>query len=165
MKRLLAAAVTCALALAGWSLLSPRGLHAQELAASWQGTIDAGGRALRVVFKIEGAEASLKGTMYSIDQGAQGFPMNPISVQNSTLRFSVPGIGGTYEGRIAADGAAITGTWSQGGGGRPLNLARATPTTAWTIPTPPPPLRPMAADAVAQFEVATIKPSDPGRPG
>lgn len=47
----------------------------------------------------------------------------------------------------------------------PLNLVRATPATEWTIPTPPPPMKPMAADAKPEFEVATIKPSKPGTPG
>jgi uncharacterized protein (TIGR03435 family) len=43
-----------------------------------------------------------------------------------------------------------------------LALARATPDTAWTIPSLP---KPMAADAPAVFEVATIKPSNPDTPG
>jgi uncharacterized protein (TIGR03435 family) len=145
-------------------ILAPLVLRAQEIAGTWQGTLEAG-RPLRVVFKIEGAEGSLRGAMYSIDQSGQGVPMNPIAVQGSTVRFSVPGIGGAFEGRFAPDGASITGTWNQGGGGRPLILARATPDTAWAIPAPPPPMKPMAPDAVAQFEVATIKPSQPRGPG
>jgi uncharacterized protein (TIGR03435 family) len=47
----------------------------------------------------------------------------------------------------------------------PLNLKRATKETAWEIPAPPPPPKMMAADANPVFEVATIKPSDPNRPG
>jgi hypothetical protein len=43
----------------------------------------------------------------------------------------------------------------------PLNLAPATPETAWAIPEPPPPPVRMAANATPAFEVATIKPSDP----
>jgi uncharacterized protein (TIGR03435 family) len=43
-----------------------------------------------------------------------------------------------------------------------LNLQRVTPENTWAIPEPP---KPMAADAKPGFEVATIKPSTPGRPG
>jgi len=47
----------------------------------------------------------------------------------------------------------------------PLNLTKATPETAWSIPTPPPPPPRMAGNVDPGFEVATIKPSEPGRPG
>jgi uncharacterized protein (TIGR03435 family) len=44
----------------------------------------------------------------------------------------------------------------------PLNLVRATPETAWTIPDPLPPPQIMAGDAKPGFEVTTIKPAKPG---
>ena len=70
-------------------------------------------------------------------------------------------IGGTYEGKLSADGKTITGNWTQGPTPLPLNLTRATPETEWTIPPPPPKLPPMDANANPSFEVATIKPSKP----
>jgi uncharacterized protein (TIGR03435 family) len=87
-----------------------------------------------------------------------------VTAHGSAIKLSVAGIGGTYEGKLSADGTAITGTWTQGQP-LPLNLKRATPETAWAIPEPPPPPVKMAADAKPAFEVATIKPSDPARPG
>ena len=72
-----------------------------------------------------------------------------------------PIIGGTYEGKLSADGKTITGTWTQGPNPLPLTLTRATPETEWTIPPPTPKLPPMAANANPSFEVATIKPSKP----
>src|SRR5262249_3144461 len=71
----------------------------------------------------------------------------------------------TYEGRLSSDGGAITGTWTQGGPALPLTFTRATPETAWAIPTPPTPPAPMAADASPTFEVATIKRSNPDMRG
>jgi uncharacterized protein (TIGR03435 family) len=71
----------------------------------------------------------------------------------------------TYEGRLNPDNGSMTGTWTQGGTPMPLNLTKATPETAWTIPDPPPPPRVMAADATPGIEVATIKPSKPGAQG
>ena len=68
----------------------------------------------------------------------------------------------TYEGKLSADGKTIDGTSSQGGSSLPLVLTRATPETAWEIPKPQPPPKPMAADADPSFEVATIKPNNTG---
>jgi uncharacterized protein (TIGR03435 family) len=74
--------------------------------------------------------------------------------------MTVAAINGSYEGKLSADGNSINGTWTQGAP-LPLNLARATPETAWTIPEPPPPPKLMAADANPSFDVATVKPSKP----
>jgi uncharacterized protein (TIGR03435 family) len=71
----------------------------------------------------------------------------------------------SYEGKMSADGKSILGTWMEDTTPISLPLARATPETEWSIPTPPPPVPPMAADANPGFEVATIKPSKPGAQG
>lgn len=138
-------------------------LFAQNIVGDWQGTLPgAQGRPpLRIIFKITRAPAdeSLKVTMYSIDQGGQPINSSSASLQGSTFKMGVTAIGGNYEGKFEGD--SMTGNWSQGGGTIPLNLARATPATAWTIPEPPPPPKLMAADANPVFDVATIKPSQP----
>lgn len=140
-------------------------LFAQTITGTWQGTLQVPGRDLRVVFKIATTDAdALKATLYSIDQGA--YPVNgTVTQQGTAVKISIAGIGGTYEGKVNTDGNSIAGTWSQGGPSLPLTLKRATPETAWTIPEPPPPPKPMAANANPSFEVATVKPSDPSRPG
>jgi uncharacterized protein (TIGR03435 family) len=136
--------------------------YAQNIGGSWQGTLQAG-RDLRIVIVISTADGGgLKAVMYSIDQGTQGISANAVTLQGATVRMSITAMGSTFEGRLSADGTSIAGTWSQGGGSLPLTLTRATPETAWAIPEPP---KPMATDAPAVFEVATIKPSMPDRPG
>jgi len=143
-------------------MLSIGVVHAQQnIAGSWQGTLQAG-KELRLVFVIAGEGSGLKATMHSIDQGAQGIPVTTISLHGTTLRMSIAVISGTFEGTLSADGNTISGTFTQGAGGLSLTLRKATPDTAWVIPAPP---KPMAADAPAVFEVATIKPSIPDRPG
>ena len=102
--------------------------------------------------------------MYSIDQGGQPINASAVSFQGSNLKITISAIGGGYEGRLSADGNTITGTWTQGAA-TPLNLTRATPATAWAIPEPTPAPKPMAADANLDFEVATIKPSNPAAQG
>lgn len=137
------------------------GAQTPNIAGNWQGTLQAG-KELRIVFVIAGEGTALKATMHSIDQGAQGIPVNTITLQGNTLRMSVSVISGAYEGTLSPDGTTITGTWTQGAGSLSLALRKATPDTAWKLPEPP---KPMASDVPAVFEVATIKPSIPDRPG
>jgi len=107
----------------------------------------------------------LKATFYSIDQNPTPIPASSFTKDGSNVKMTITALNGNYEGKLSADGNAITGNWSQGGPPLPLNLTRATPETAWAIPEPPPPPVRMAANANPEFEVATIKPSDPNRPG
>ena len=138
-------------------------LLAQNVAGTWQGTLKAGPQELRTVIKIALDDDKLKAILYSIDQGGQPIPFSKVTKDGSTIKMAIGGLG-SYEGKLSSDGNSIAGTWTQGAP-IPLNLARATPETAWAIPEPPPPPKKMAADANPTFEVATIKPSDPGRPG
>ncbi len=145
--------------------LSVGTLPAQNITGTWQGTLTPpppADRGLRIVIRISTTGADgLKGVLYSIDQGGQGVPAGAITLQGSTVKMPVPGIGGAYEGKLSADGNSITGTWTQGPKPAPLNLTRATSETAWAIPDPPARPRPMAADANPVFDVATIMPSNP----
>jgi uncharacterized protein (TIGR03435 family) len=138
---------------------------AQNIVATWQGTLHAG-RDLRIVVKISKADdGGYKAVFYSIDQGGDGLPVTKITLDGSTVKMSLTMIGGIYEGKLSSDGNTIAGTWSQGPNPLPLNLTRATPETEWTIPPPSPKIPPMDANANPSFEVATIKPSDPNKPG
>src|SRR5580658_7712590 len=137
-------------------------LEAQNITGNWQGTLEVPQRKVRIVFKIAPENDKLQATLYTVDQ-----PSPPIATtitrEGSTVKITIPSIAGTYEGKLSADGNSIAGTFSQGAQ-LPLNLARATPETAWAIPEPPPPPKRMAPDANPAFEVATIKPSDPAHP-
>ncbi len=156
--------VLCLIALAASQASA---LFAQNVVGTWQGSLQPPqGKPLRIVFKISrAADESLKAVLYSIDQGGQPISATSISQQGSTLKIAIAGIGGNYEGKLSGDGASIAGTWSQGGAPTTMNLDRATPATAWEIPEPPPPPKLMPTDANPAFEVATIKPSNPDRPG
>jgi uncharacterized protein (TIGR03435 family) len=148
-------------------MLSTTALFAQDVTGTWQGTLDiGGGKSLRIVLKVsKGDDGALKAVNYSIDQGGQPIPVSSISVQGIIFNFAVSMIGGKYEGKLSPDGNSIAGTWSQGPNPLPLNFAKATPATLWAIPEPPPEIPPMAADASPEFEVATIKPSNPDTQG
>ena len=148
-----------------FAIWSAGALCAQDIVGTWQGTLQPPqGQALRVVAKITRENDQFKLAFYSIDQGGQPMNASTVTFDRSNLKAAVPAVGGTYDGRLSADGNTMTGTWTQGGP-LPLNLTRATPQTAWAIPEPPAPPKPMAADASLNFEVATIKPSNPATPG
>ena len=137
-------------------------LQAQSITGNWQGTLQAGPQKVRIVFKVALENDKLTASLRTIDQ-----PSPPIATtitqDGSTVKMTIPALNGKYEGKLSGDGNSIVGTWSQGAP-LALNLARATPETAWEIPEPPPPPIRMSANANPAFEVATIRPSDPAHP-
>ena len=144
-------------------------LFAQSFSGTWQGAIkapQAPNGELRVVLKISTtATDKLAADFYSIDQRTAAIPATSITANGSALKLAIERMNVTYEGKMSTDGNTISGTWAQLGNPTPLNLTRATPETAWAIPEPLPPPKLMDPNATPEFEVATIKPSDPKRPG
>ena len=136
-------------------------LEAQNITGNWQGTLQAGQQKMRIVFKIAVENDKLQATLRTVDQASPPIAAT-ITRDGSTVKMTIPSFNGTYEGKLSADGNSIAGTLTLGAP-QALNLARATPETAWEIPAPPPPPARMAADANPAFEVATIRPSDPAR--
>ena len=78
----------------------------QDITGTWQGMLQAG-RDLRTVVKVSRIDAELKAVVYSIDQSGAALPASGVTFQGSTLRFTVPGVGATYEGKLSADGKSI----------------------------------------------------------
>ena len=139
--------------------LAGTSLFAQDLGGAWQGTLSAQGNQLRVVFRVtKAADGKLVGQGFSIDQGGQPIPMSAISVEGRTVKWKLDPLSASYEGTFSPDGNAINGTLTQAMP-VPLNLVRATPQTAWAIPEPTPPPKPMDLAANPGIEVATVKPS------
>ena len=132
------------------------GVPAQDIAGTWQGTMQVRD-GVRIVVKIEKAGAGWKGELYSPDSsGASAIPS--ISVQRMEVQFVIASIEASYVGTLAEDGKSIDGTWTQGGGSHGLNLVQVTGDAVWAIPEKD---KPMALDADPAYEVVTVKPSDP----
>lgn len=151
-------------------ICSGNALFALSFPGTWQGALkvpQAPNGEFRIILKISTtAEDRLAADFYSIDQQSPAIPATTIATNGNTLKMTINRLnGGVYEGRVSPDGKTINGTWTQQGMPSPLNLTRATPETAWTIPEPPPPPKMMDANAQPEFEVATVKPSDPNRFG
>lgn len=150
------------LCLATFGLLSAQ---TPDIVGTWQGNLVAGQQQLRTVIKVDRKDGSLGAVLYSIDQNPSPIPVGTITLQGSTLKFAIPALNATYEGRMAADGNSVAGSVAQNGNTMTLSLARATPETAWAIPEPPPPPVQIAANATVHLEVATVKPAAPGARG
>jgi uncharacterized protein (TIGR03435 family) len=146
------------LALVAVLCLASTVVFAQDLAGTWQGTLNVQGTSLRIVVRMARADGKLTGQFLSIDQGGQAVPLNSVSIDGRTVKWKLDAANITYEGTLSADGNTMTGTFSQGAA-LPLNFARATPQSAWAIPEPPAPPKPMDPAASPGIEVATVKPS------
>jgi hypothetical protein len=95
-------------------------LYAQNIIGDWHGTLKAGGAELRLNLHItKGDNDSLKATLDSVDQGANGIPVTSASLHDSMLKLTIDAVQGTYEGKVNADASSIAGTWTQG---QPLPL-------------------------------------------
>jgi pimeloyl-ACP methyl ester carboxylesterase len=107
---------------------------AADITGAWQGMLQPGSpTTVRLVLKIARNDAGkLTATVYSIDQTPEAISVEPITLTGDSLAFSVPDVGGTYAGKVSADGASIAGTWTQKRS-RPLDFQRATSATAWPI--------------------------------
>ena len=145
---------------------TPTFLIAQNPAGTWQGALKAEGRELRIVFKITRADdESLKAQLFSLDQGGPPMPVSSVKQNGAAITMKIDAVGGSFEGSLNKEATTLTGNWTQGPSPIPLALTRATPETAWTIPEPTPPPKPMDPAANPTFDVATIKPIRPNSQG
>jgi uncharacterized protein len=96
----------------------------KDLEGSWEGTLDAGGKSLRLVLKLANqAKTGATGTLTSVDQGNAEIPITAIVQAGTHLTVTVRTISGTYEGDLK--GGQLIGTWTQGPKGMPLTFSRA----------------------------------------
>ena len=133
-------------------------LHGQDLTGTWQATL---GQA-RIVLKItRTADGKFEGQLIAIDQGALPRTMTLISQDGRVVKWKVDALSASYEGTFTPDGNTLNGAVTLTAAPQPLNFVRATPQTAWTIPEPTPPPKPMDPAADPGIEVATVKLSPP----
>jgi uncharacterized protein (TIGR03435 family) len=133
-----------------------------DISGNWQGTLQVG-KGLRTILKISKADnGGWKAQLYSIDQGGDPFPVTTVSLDKQNFAFTIKPLDLTYAGTMNADHTAIEGSATQGGQAHVLNLTHVTAENTWTIPEPP---KSMPPNAQPKFDVVTVKPSDPNKPG
>ena len=140
-----------------------RPLPAQDIAGTWQGSMQAG-KEQRIVVKIEkAAGAGWQGVVYNLDSDMpyEGRATTQLSLQGADLRFAIAPIDVSYQGKLSDDSSSIAGTWTQGGQAHPLVLARAEGDAQWEIPKAD---APMAKDADPDWDVVSVKARDPNDP-
>lgn len=80
------------------------------------------------------AGGALSCTLDSTDQGAMGLPCANVQLQEKTLSFEIPRVGGKWHGTVSADAATLSGNWSQGAE-MPLIFQREQPFVAAEKPS------------------------------
>ncbi|HEY2113897.1 MAG TPA: serine hydrolase [Candidatus Angelobacter sp.] len=109
-----------------------------NIGGDWQGTVKTLGPATRLVLRVaRTGKGGWSAQLWDVDDSPEATPVTSITVQDSTLKFSIDSDQATYEGKLSADGKTITGTWVQGKDSpRPVVFQRATKETAWPLPDP-----------------------------
>ena len=91
----------------------------------WSGSLQAGEAVLHLVLHISKADdGSFRATIDSLDQGVYGIEATPLEQKDSALRFNVPSVGASYEGKFSLDRRRIEGEWTQGTVSVPLVFHR-----------------------------------------
>jgi len=111
---------------------------APDITGDWEGTLKLGGDELRVILEV--AKDPTGGwTATSVVVNPSGIPsrfhVGAVSLEGSTLKFSIEEVSGAYEGKLDAGGKSINGSWIQEQR-LPLDLQRTTKETAWHDPSP-----------------------------
>jgi hypothetical protein len=97
----------------------------KDLEGTWNGSLAAGERTLRLTLKLANGPDAATGSIVSVDQRGVEFPITTITQAGSQLTLELPSIAGSFSGELK-DGKLI-GTWRQGPGSAPLEFTRATP--------------------------------------
>jgi len=134
------------------AMVSGAALHAQDISGDWQGTLKAGA-GLRIILHVAKCDDGWNAMFYSIDQGTEGVTVSSVSWEGSEFKFAIGQIHGSYEGKLSADGALITGVWTQNGAHTPLDFRRATKETAWQRDSSPHTISFVAVDKDVKLEV------------
>jgi hypothetical protein len=98
-------------------LLAAVSAAGQNIQGDWHGAVEVENDApLRLALHITlGNLGVFKATLDSVDEDGTALPVDSFTANGSAVRFEMKDIGGIYEGKIATDGASITGSWRQNG--------------------------------------------------
>jgi squalene-hopene/tetraprenyl-beta-curcumene cyclase len=110
-------------------------LQAQDIAGTWQGTFSTGTEQRRVALEIAPSNAggwNAKG--FYVEFFHDAIRVDSQVVSGSTLKLSVDGGKGSYEGKISANGSSIAGTWTYDRHSASLEFRRVTKQAAWHVP-------------------------------
>ncbi|HEY5801234.1 MAG TPA: alpha/beta fold hydrolase [Burkholderiaceae bacterium] len=111
---------------------------AAPVTGDWFGVLDLGVAKLRLAVHVQdGGNGGYKATMDSLDQGAKGIAVDSFTLAAGVVTFKMAALNAQYEGKIAADGKQIAGTFTQHGQAKPLLLSRDSGVLAVAAPKRP----------------------------
>jgi len=120
----------------------------KEIEGSWTGKLNAAGMELRMVFNFTMTAAdTLKATLDSPDQAAQGIPLGGVRLAGDSLFVDAPMLKGYYKGTLTSD-TTVRGVWTQLGKEYPLNVSRQEAPPVILRPQEPKPPFPYKAEDV-----------------
>jgi len=90
----------------------------KDFEGAWEGAIEVNGIRLRLNLKLANLDGAATGTLISLDQGNAEIPLSVIEQTNDHLKFTVPAVGGSYDGDLKE--GQLVGTWTQGPVAMPL---------------------------------------------
>ena len=80
---------------------------------------------LRLVLEVTNTPAGQPtGVIVSVDQGKVRIPVTAFTEKDGAVHLETSSVGGTFDGKVSADGSEIVGEWQQGGGKTPLIFKR-----------------------------------------
>ena len=108
----------------GAAVLPARAAADKGLEGIWQGTLEAGGIKVRLVFHVSKKDGKRLATLDSPDQGVTGVPLDEVEDKDGRVRLGLKKGGFAFEGKLKPDGSALEGDWKQAGQSFPLTLRR-----------------------------------------
>lgn len=120
----------------------------KDIEGSWLGKLNAGGMELRMVFNFTMTAAdTLKATLDSPDQAAQGIPLGGVRLAGDSLFVDAPMLQGNYKGTFTSD-TTVSGAWTQLGKEYSLDVRRQDAPPVVLRPQEPKPPFPYTAEDV-----------------
>lgn len=82
----------------------------------WQGEFKLPMAKLHFVLHLtQSPDGALSGNFDVIEQGLKGFPLDSVTLEQSTLTFTCNKLHASFKGTLSSDGKGIKGQWTQGG--------------------------------------------------
>jgi hypothetical protein len=95
----------------------------KDFEGTWDGALEVNGIKLRLTLKLANVDGAATGSLISLDQGNAEIPLSVIEQTNAHLKFTVPAVGGSYDGDLKE--GQLAGTWTQGPGSTPLSFTKS----------------------------------------
>jgi hypothetical protein len=120
---------------------SLRAQTAVDPSGHWEGTIQAPNMQVKVEIDVaKNGKGELAGTFGQPAQGVKGLPLSTVAVDAGSVRFVVKGgpDPATFQGKLSADGASMSGDVAQAGYAIPFTLTRTGDAKIAPVPKNPP---------------------------